>query len=246
MSPRTLTLQNQIRSTTSGIEYDDTLSLPLAETLVNLAFITDTSQVTGTLVMDLNFLRTAVRDIKGETAFYNWYDESSTLTTSGLMSLSEARREINNLQDFVGSNGDGDATPDYTSTCFIAQNDPLETAISTLDAQLCIATGTISQSNEIQKRVLIRTGGQILENTSINISTPGAGWTVYGDDVQITTSGTFVESTSVYTNGVLQLTAPDGAANNDVYWVSTPYTIAFEYKIRTNDVIQIYKFPSIP
>jgi hypothetical protein len=244
MSPRTLTLQNQIRSTTSGIEYDDTLTLPLAETLVNEAFLDDPTQVSGTLVMDLNFLRTAVRDIKGETPLYNWYDPAAT--TPGLITLSGARQAISNLQTFVGSGGDLDTTPDYTSTCFISQNDPLETAISTLDAQLCIATGTISQGQEIQKRVLIRTGGQVAQNTTINISTPGAGWTVYGDDIQLTSSGTFIESASVYVNGILQLTAPDAAADNDVYWVSSPYSIAFEYKIRSNDVIQIYKFPTVP
>lgn len=246
MSPRTLTLQNQIRSTTSGIEYDDTLSLSLAETLVNEAFLTDPTQVSGTLIMDLNFLRTAVRDIKGDTPTYNWFDPSSTAETATLINLAETRTEINNLQAFVGSDGDGDATPDYTSLCFISQNDPLETAISTLDFNLCVATGTIAAANEVQKRVLIRTGGQVPENTTISIDAPGAGWTVYGDDIQLTSSGTFIEASKVYTNGILQLLGPDDASNNDVYWVAANYDIAFEYKIKQNDVIQIYKFPSSP
>jgi len=244
MSPRTLTLQNQIRSTTSGIEYDDTLSLPLAESLVNEAFLTDPTQVSGTLVMDLNFLRTAIRDIKGDTPLYNWYDPADT--TPGLITLSGARAEISNLQTFVGSDGDGDTTPDYTSLCFISQNDPLETAISTLDFQLCVATGTIQAANEVQKRVLIRTGGTVTANTTINIDTPGAGWTVFGDDILLTSSGVFVEASKVYTNGFLQLLGPDDAANNDVYRVAANYDIAFEYKISKNDVIQIYKFPSSP
>jgi len=246
MSPRTLTLQNQIRSTTSGIEYQDDLTLALAEDLVNEAFLTDGTQVSGTLIMDLNFLRTAVRDIKGDTPTFNWFDPSSTATTAALIDLSEARTEITNLQAFTGSDGDGDATPDYDSLCFISQNDPLETAVSTLDEQLCIATGTISSANEVQKRVLIRTGSQVAENTTINISTPGAGWTVGGDDIQLTSSGTFVEATKLYTNGVLQLLGPDDAADNDVYWVAANYDIAFEYKLKQNDVIQIYKFPSVP
>jgi len=246
MSPRTLTLQNQIRSTTSGIEYQDDLSLALAENLVNEAFLTDGTQVSGTLIMDLNFLRTAVRDIKGGTPTFNWNDLSSTSSTATLIDLSEARTEITNLQSFTGSDGDGDATPDYDSLCFISQNDPLETAVSTLDEQLCIATGTISSANEVQKRVLIRTGGQVAENTTVNINAPGAGWTVGGDDIQLTSSGTFVEATKVYTNGVLQLLGPDDAANNDVYFVASNYDIAFEYKLKQNDVIQIYKFPSAP
>ncbi len=243
MSPRTLTLQNQIRSTTSGIEYQDDLSLSLAEDLVNEAFLTDGTQVSGTLIMDLNFLRTAVRDIKGATPTFNWFDPSSTAVTATLIDLSEARTEINNLQSFTGSDGDGDATPDYLSLCFISQNDPLETAVSTLDEQLCIATGTISSASEVQKRVLIRTGGQIPENTTINISTPGAGWTVVGDDIQLTSSGVFLEASRLFTNGILQLLGPDDAANNDVYWVAANYDIAFEYKIKKNDVIQIYKHP---
>lgn len=244
MSPRTLTLQNQIRSTTSGVEYQDDLELGLCESIVNEAFITDPTQVSGTLIMDLNFLRTAVRDIKGETPLYNWCDP--TATTPGLITLSGAREAITNIQTFIGSDGDDDPTPDYTSLCFISQNDDLETAISTLDAQLCIATGTIQQANEVQKRVLIRTGGSVTENTTIDIDSPGAGWTVFGDDILLTSSGVFVEAAKVYTNGILQLLGPDDAANNDVYWVAANYDIAFEYKIKKNDVIQIYKFPSAP
>ena len=244
MSPRTLTLQNQIRSTTSGIEYQDDLSLSLAESLVNEAFLTDGTQVSGTLIMDLNFLRTAVRDIKGDTPDFNWFDPAAS--TAGLITLSGARLAISSLQTFVGADSDTDQTPDYTSLCFIGQNDPLETAVSTLDEQLCIATGTINDANEVQKRVLIRTGGQVPENTTIDINAPGAGWTVGGDDIQLTSSGVFVEASKLYTNGVLQLLGPDDAANNDVYWVAANYDIAFEYKIRKNDVIQIYKFPGTP
>jgi len=243
MSPRTLTLQNQVRSTTSGIEYQDDLALDHAENLVNEAFLTDGTQVSGTLIMDLNFLRTAVRDIKGGTPTFNWFDPSSTASTATLIDLSEARTEITNLQTFAGSDGDGDSTPDYDSLCFIAQNDPLETAISTLDEQLCIATGTITAGQEVQRRVLIRTGSQVPENTTIDINAPGAGWTVTGDDIQLTSSGVFIESARVFTNGILQLLGPDDEANNDVYFVAANYDIAFEYKLKTNDVIQIYKFP---
>ncbi len=243
MSPRTLSLQNQIRSTTSGIEYQDDLTLNLAEDLVNEAFLTDGTQVSGTLIMDLNFLRTAVRDIKGGTPSFNWNDLSSTASTATLIDLSEARTEITNLQDFTGSDGDGDSTPDYDSLCFISQNDPLETAVSTLDEQLCIATGTITAGQEVQRRVLVRTGSQIPENTTIDINAPGEGWTVTGDDIQLTTSGVFIESARVYTNGILQLLGPDDDADNDVYFVGANYDIAFEYKLRRNDVIQIYKFP---
>lgn len=243
MSPRTLTLQNQIRSTTSGIEYDDTMQLSLAENIVNAAFIDDVTQVSGTMVMDLNFLRTAVRDIKGATPTYNWFDPASTLTTASLIDLSQARAYITNIRTFIGSDTDIDTTPDYSSTCFVGLNDPLETAIGKLDAALCVATGTTAAAQEIQKRILIRTGSQVAENTTIDIQSPGAGWSVFGDAIVIPTSGTFVENVQAFTNGVLQLNGPDSAANHDVYFVASGTSIAYEYKIRTNDVLQFLKFP---
>jgi hypothetical protein len=85
-----------------------------------------------------------------------------------------------------------------------------------------------------------------MENTTINLDSPGAGWTVYGDDITFTTSGTFVEAGRVFTNGILQLLGHEDAADNDVYWVAANYDVAFEYKLKTNDVIQVYKFPGSP
>ena len=241
MSPRTLTLQNQVRSTTSGTEYQDDMTLGLCETIVNEAYLDDPTQVSGTLIMDLNFLRTAVRDIKGETPLYGWCDPCAT--TPGLITLSGAREEITNIQTFVGSDGDGDDTPDYISGCFIGLNDPLETAIGTLDAALCAITGSINAAQEVKRRVLIRTGGQVQEDTTIDIDAPGAGWTVYGDDIVIPDSTHFVEDVKVYTNGILQLPGEDALADNDVYFVASGTSIAFEYRIKTNDVFQIFKYP---
>lgn len=239
MSPRTLAVQNQIRSTTSGIEYDDTMNLALAETLVNEAFLSDGTQVSGTLVMDLNFVRTALRDIKGAAPFFNWFDPVDS--TAGLITLSGARAGISNLQTFTGANNDDDTTPDYTSSVFITQNGSLEQAIGELDAALFVVSGT--QAGTIAKAKLIRTGGQVLENTTIDISTPGAGWTVIGDTIEWDDATDFVENISVFYNGVLQLPGSNSSADNDVYFVSTPDSLAFEFKIRTNDVIQIWKFP---
>jgi len=241
MSPRTLTLQNQVRSTTSGTEYQDDLTLGLCESIINEDFLDDVTQVSGTLIMDLNFLRTAVRDIKGETPLYGWCDPCAT--TPGLITLSGAREEISNIQVFIGSDGDGDTTPDYTSACFINANDDLETAIGTLDAGLCAVTGSITAAHEVKRRVLIRTGGQVLEDTTIDIETPGAGWTAYGDTIAINTSTDFVEDVKVYTNGILQLPGEDSSADNDVYFVASGTDIAFEYKIKTNDVLQVFKYP---
>jgi hypothetical protein len=237
MNPRTLVVQNQIRSTTSGTEYDDLLDLTLAETVVNEAFLQDPANVSGTLIMDLNFLRTALRDIKGSATEVNWFDPIVDNVNS--ITLSGARGAIDNLQTFVGSNDDFDTTPDYTSTVFITQNAALEQTISELDAALATVSG--AAVGEVQKRRLIRTDGNITENTTIDIGSPGAGWTVEGDTISWTDSTDFFENVSVFHDGILQLVASGSGDDNDVYFVSTPDSLAFEFKIRRNDVIQIWK-----
>ncbi len=139
--PRTLAVQNQIRSTTSGVEYDDTLTLSLAESIVNEAFLSDPTQVSGTLIMDMNFLRTALRDIKGDTPDFNWFDPAAS--TAGLVTLSGARLALSSLETFVGSAGDEDQTPDYSSTNIITQNASLETTIGELDAFIVTSSGVV-------------------------------------------------------------------------------------------------------
>lgn len=237
--PRTLLIQNQVRSTTSGIEYDDTLDLLLAESVVNESFLTDPTQVSGTLIMDLNFLRTAVRDIKGDSPSFSWNDPTGS--TAGLVTLSGARGSLDNLHTFVGSAGDLDSTPIYTSSVFVTQSGSLEQAIGELDAALTTVSG--SQAGEIAKAKLIRTGGNFLADTTLDLSSLGAGWVLSGDSISWDDGTDFVENVSVFVNGMLQLPGIDSSADNDVYFVAAPSQLAFEYNIRKNDVIQIWKFP---
>ncbi len=237
--PRTLAVQNQIRSTTSGVEYDDTLTLALAESIVNEAFLSDPTQVSGTLIMDINFIRTALREMKGDTPDFDWFDPAAS--TAGLITLSGARLALSSLETFTGSDGDEDQTPDYTSTIFITQNSDLETTISELDAALASVSG--SAAGEIQKRKLLRTGGQLAADTTVDLSSPDAGWTVSGDNIVYTSAGDFVEDVSVFVNGLLQLPASGAGDDNDVYFVGTPDELAFEFIIKTNDVVQVWKFP---
>lgn len=238
--PRTLLVQNQIRSTTSGTEYDDTLDLLFAESAVNEAFLSDPAQVSGTLIMDLNFLRTAVRDIKGGTSVFNWFDPSDS--TSGLITLSGARGSLTNLHSFVGSSGDFDTAPLYSSTVFVTQSGSLEQAIGELDSALSTVSG--SQASEIQKFKLIRTGGSLSSNSTVDLSTPGADWTFSGDTITWVDGTDFVENVSTFVNGILQLPGIDSNADNDVYFVAAPDQLAFEFDIKKNDVIQIWKFPA--
>ncbi len=80
---RTLQRQNFMRSTASGTEFNDDLGLgPVAEDIVNLAIL-DPTEVSGTLINDLNYLRSVERDIKGDG--YRWYTPvDPTTTLSGL------------------------------------------------------------------------------------------------------------------------------------------------------------------
>ena len=72
-----------MRSTTSGIEFNDDLSLgSVAEDIVNLSTLGPT-EVSGTLIQDLNYLRSVERDIKGDG--FRWYTPVDPDTTlSGL------------------------------------------------------------------------------------------------------------------------------------------------------------------
>lgn len=109
----------------------------------------------------------------------------------------------------------------------------------------CPATSTVTGtvSGEILKRKLILTTGDVGENTAIDITTPGVAWNAYGDVITWTDANDFVENVSVFLNGVLQLPASGSSANNDVYNVNPPDELAFEYKLKENDIIQVWKFP---
>jgi len=95
---------------------------------------------------------------------------------------------------------------------------------------------------DIQKRVLVRTGGCFEQNTVLDITNPGDGWVVFGDPITFSGSSEFTELTQVFRNGIHQLTAGSASDNNDVYFVSASGSIAFEMNVQTNDVVQVWKF----
>ncbi len=104
------------------------------------------------------------------------------------------------------------------------------------------STATTGGSVETDRRVLVRTGGQLVANTTIDINDPGPGWALLGVPVTFSGAAEFTESTQVYRNGEMQLTGVSASAGNDVYFVAVSGNIAFEMKLHTNDVVQVWKF----
>ena len=95
---------------------------------------------------------------------------------------------------------------------------------------------------DVQKRVLIRTGGPFAQNTVLDTLDPGAGWLVSGDAVTFSGSSEFTELTQVYLNGIQQLTGSSASDDNDTYFVAASGSIAFEMDLQPNDILQFWKF----
>jgi len=95
---------------------------------------------------------------------------------------------------------------------------------------------------EVDRRVLVRTGGRIAANTAIDINDPGPGWDLLGVPVTFPGFTEFKETAQVFRNGVIQLTGTSASNDNDVYFVSASGNIAFEYNLVRNDVVQVWKF----
>jgi len=105
-------------------------------------------------------------------------------------------------------------------------------------------SGGAAAGIDIQKQVLVRTGGHFEKNTVLDITSPGAGWASLGDVVTFSGSDEFTDLTQVYLNGIQQLTAASASDNNDVYFVSTSGNIAFEMHLQGSDILQFWKFNS--
>jgi hypothetical protein len=250
MYRRTLLIQNQIRSTTSGIEFDDTLDLALAETISDDSPLPEDS-VSGTVIQDLNYLRSAVRDIKGSPTAISWNDQ--VIDNSTFVTLSGARGSLNNLHLFTGSSGDLDFSPDYDTLggdppTFVSQGDPLNVAIEKLDAGLVSVSGSVAPT-EITKQRHVRVNSHLDADTTIDLSDLLAGdpnWISEGDTITWSNATDFVENVSVFVNGVLMHPGQDSLAQSDVYFVGTPDQMAFGFKIKKGETMQVWKFPPGP
>jgi hypothetical protein len=104
------------------------------------------------------------------------------------------------------------------------------------------STASSATGIDIQKRVLIRTGGVFYQNAILDILNPGTGWVALGDPVTFSGADEFTDLTQTYRNGIHQLSGASASDNNDVYFVAASGSIAFESNVHTNDVVQVWKF----
>ncbi len=98
-----------------------------------------------------------------------------------------------------------------------------------------------SATVDVDKLSLVRTGSSFPANTPLDINNPGPDWASTGGPVFFS-STEFMEVTQVFRNGLIQLPGIDSNANNDIYFVATSGTMAFEYDVRNLDVIQVWNF----
>ena len=95
---------------------------------------------------------------------------------------------------------------------------------------------------DVDRRILVRTGGNFSANTPLDITSPGTGWLAFGDDVTFSGASDFVDQTQIYRGGQLLLAAESASDDYDVYFVAVSGTLAFESNVRRHDVIQVWRF----
>ena len=115
------TFLRQMEQVSGSATYDDTLTMSGAETYLD-----------KNLENDLNYVRTQLKAITGET---NWYDAPNT-DLSDVPSEQAISGSFVNIFTFTGMDDRNDSTPTYSSTNYVTNDNDLETAIGDLDAQV--------------------------------------------------------------------------------------------------------------
>ncbi len=118
------TFLRQAEQVSGSAVYDDTFAMATAE-----------SYLSKNLESDLNYLRSQLKVITGET---NWYDAPQT-ALSNVPDEQGMSGSFANIYIFTGMDDRNDATPTYSSTVYVANDDSLETAIGKLDAAITTA-----------------------------------------------------------------------------------------------------------
>lgn len=115
------TFLRQLEQVSGSATYDDTLTMSSAETYL-----------AKSLESDLNYVRSQLKAITGET---NWYDAPQT-DLSDVPSEQGMSGSFANIYTFTGMDDRNDSTPTYSSTNYVTNGNSLETAIGALDAQV--------------------------------------------------------------------------------------------------------------
>lgn len=115
------TFLRQTEQISGSATYDDTLTMATAE-----------SYLAKNLESDLNYLRTQLKAITGET---NWYDAPQT-DLSDVPSEQGMSGSFVNIYTFTGMDDRNDSTPTYSSTNYVTNDNDLEASIGDLDAQV--------------------------------------------------------------------------------------------------------------
>jgi len=117
--PAFRTFIRQAEQVSGSFSYDDTLTMSTAE-----------SYLAKSLEQDLNYLRSQIKIITGES---NWYDAPNT-TLTNVPTEAAISGSLNNIFSFTGMADRNEGTPTYSSTEYATGD--LEAAIGALDAQV--------------------------------------------------------------------------------------------------------------
>lgn len=143
---------------------------------------------------DLDYIRTIIKNLKGTAS---WTSNLSSLYTSGADSLNDLLSStygsgtksatnpwgyqydnidglvaiLDAIKTFLGQGSYTDSTPTYTSTNFINNSDPLETAIGKLDTQVKVSETNISTLSGYAVALKTFTGQDLSSDSTPDYST---------------------------------------------------------------------------
>ncbi len=168
------------------------------------------SYLAKNLEKDLNYLRSQLKTIIGET---NWYD-SPQVALSDVPDEQGMSGSFVNIYTFTGMDDRNDSTPTYSSTNYVTNGNSLETSIGDLDAAIVLA--------DVVKEV---------ERLSSQVSS-GSAHTVPGGNSHAAGDGSTMD---LYLNGQL-LQSNTGTESRD-YLESATDEVKFTFDVPTNSYL---------
>ena len=106
--------------------------------------------------------------------------------------------------------------------------------------ELGVGLQTLTSTHVIQRQILKRTIGTLPADTPLDLVSPGSGWEIHGDPIEVTDGVDLLTNVKIYRNGQLLTVDNDFGSDFDFYFVEEN-KIAFVFSIRTSEVLQISK-----